>query len=53
MDEMVNRGKLLGIITFFLELGAYTYAAIYLERLILGEIWDGGDIAGLGWAGSG
>lgn len=30
-----------GIITFF---GARClYAAIYLERLILGEIWDGGD----------
>lgn len=27
----------------FWELGALTYAAIYLERSILGEIWDGGD----------
>lgn len=26
------------------------YAAIYLERPILGEIWEGGDSwAGLGW----
>lgn len=33
--------------SFLLELGAYSYAAIYLERSILGEIWDGGD----SWAG--
>lgn len=33
-----------GDVTFFvLELGALTYAAIYLERPILSEIWDGGD----------
>lgn len=34
----------------FWELGALTYAAIYLERPILGEIWEGGDSwAGLGY----
>lgn len=47
MDEMETEGY-----NNFLELGALTYAAIYLERPILSEIWEGGDSwAGLGWVG--
>lgn len=49
----VKQSEAVGDVTFFvLELGAYSYATIYLERPILGEIWEGGDSwAGLGWVG--
>lgn len=47
MDEMVNRGRLLGIITFF---GARcSYAAIHISR---GRFWarfGTVGIVGLGW----
>lgn len=44
----VKQREAVGNMTFF---GAgCLYAVIYLERLILGEIWDVGDSwAGLGW----